>query len=126
MTKTVAWAVFVLGLAHIVFGIARFEAPLTEAVNEGFSGKFSSPEVRRTAFWFIACGPLYMLIGHIAIHAVAIRDLKLLKVIGVYMLAFSSVGVAAFPVSPLWAPLLLSLPLIAAGYGLLPAEALYP
>lgn len=122
MARAVAWAVFVLGLVHIVFGIARFEVPLTEAYLEGFSGKFYSPEIRRTAFWFIICGPLFMLVGHIAIHAVAIRDLKLLKLIGIYMLVFSLVAVAAFPVSPLWGPLLLSLPLIAAGFGLIPVR----
>jgi hypothetical protein len=120
MARTVAWAVFLLGLAHIVFGIARFEVPLSEAILEGFSGRFYKPEIRRTAFWFITCGLLFMLVGHIAIHAVAIRDLELLKVIGIYMLVFSLVAVAAFPVSPLWGPLLLSLPLIAVGLGLIP------
>jgi hypothetical protein len=120
MTKAVAWAVFALGLIHIAFGIIRFEVPLTEAVLEGFSGKFAVPEIRRTAFWFLMCGPLFMLVGHIAIHAVAIQDRRILKLIGLYMLCFSLVGVIAFPLSPMWAGLLLSLPLIAAGYGALP------
>jgi uncharacterized protein DUF6463 len=119
MTRAVAWAVFALGFVHIVFGIARFKVPLMEALLEGFSGKFAPHEIRRTAFWFVMCGPLFMLVGHVAIHAVAIGDLKVLKVIGIYMLPFSLVGVAAFPVSPLWGPLLLSLPLIAGSYGLL-------
>lgn len=53
MSKAVAWAVFVLGIAHIVFGIVRFKVPLAEAVSAGFIGQFREPEVRRTAFWFI-------------------------------------------------------------------------
>jgi uncharacterized membrane protein HdeD (DUF308 family) len=119
MAKTIAWAVFALGVIHIIFGIARFKAPLIDAVLAGFSGQFMMPEIRRTAFWFLMCGPLFMLAGHLAIHAVTAGDTRTLKVIGYYMLVSSIVGVAAFPASPLWAPLLLSLPLIAAGYSLI-------
>jgi len=117
--KIVAWATFALGIAHIVFGMVRFRVPLAEAVYAGFSGQFAAPEIRRTAFWFLMCGPFLMLVGHIAIRAVAVGDLELLKLIGLYMLVASTIGVAAFPASPLWAPLLLSPLLIAAGYGLL-------
>ena len=117
MTKVTAWAVLILGIVHIVFGILRFKEPLSDALLSGFIGRFAEPEIRRTAFWFLMCGPLFMLAGHIAIHAAASGDRELLKIIGTYMLAVSIVGVFAFPVSPLWAPLLLSLPLIAAGYG---------
>jgi uncharacterized membrane protein HdeD (DUF308 family) len=117
MSKISAWAVFLLGIVHIVFGILRFKVPLTAAVADGFFGQFYLPELRRTAFWFLMAGPLFMLAGHIAIHAVAVGDLRVLRLIGGYMLVSSLVGVAAFPVSPLWAPLLLSLPLIAASYG---------
>ncbi len=117
MAKTVAWAVFALGGAHIIFGILRFREPLTEALLAGFSGQFMLPEIRRTAFWFLICGPMIMLAGHLALHAVEQGDLRALRLIGYYMLASSIVGVTSFPVSPLWAPLLLSLPLIAAGYG---------
>jgi hypothetical protein len=117
MAKAVAWAVFALGVAHIIFGILRFREPLTVAVLAGFSGQFMLPEIRRTAFWFLMCGPMFMLVGHLAIHAVAQGDDDTLRLIGIYMLVPSLVGVVAFPVSPLWAPLLLSLPLIAAGYG---------
>jgi hypothetical protein len=58
-----------------------------------------------------------MLTGHLAMHAVAVRDLRVLRVIGWYMLVVSAVGIVAFPVSPLWAPLVLALLLLAAGYG---------
>lgn len=117
MSKIVAWAVFSLGFVHIIFGIVRFKAPLMDAVLAGFSGQFASPEIRRTAFWFILFGPMLMLAGHLALHAVAVRDLHVLKLIGWYMLATSVVGVAAFPASPLWAPLVLAPLLIAAGHG---------
>jgi hypothetical protein len=119
MAKVVAWAVFALGFVHIVFGIVRFRAPLADALLAGFAGQFMLPEIRRTAFWFLMCGPMFMLAGHLAIHAVDVGDTRTLKLIGVYMFAASIVGVAAFPVSPLWAPLALSLPLIAAGYKLI-------
>jgi len=120
MSVVVAWALFILGVAHIVFGLVRFKAPVAEAVAAGFIGQFKVPEARRTAFWFLMCGPLLMLAGQIAIHAVAVSDLSLLKVIGAYMFVVSVVGVTAFPKSPLWAPLVLSPMFVAAGYGLLP------
>lgn len=120
MSQAVAWAVFALGVAHIVFGILRFKAPLAEALSAGFIGRFEETEVRRTAFWFIMCGPLLMLVGHIAVRAVALGDHSLLKVIGTYALVSSIVGIMAFPKSPLWVLLGLSVSLIAAGFGLLP------
>ncbi|SRR6266581_3559486 len=120
MSNVVAWALFSLGIVHIAFGLVRFKVPVAEAVTAGFIGQFKAPEARRTAFWFLMCGPLLMLAGHTAVHAVAVGDLSLLKVIGTYTLLSSVVGVTAFPKSPIWAPLLLSPPLIAAGYGLLP------
>ncbi len=118
MSKVVVWAVFLLGVGHIVFGVLRFQAPLLAALMDGFIGQFAVPEIRRSAFWFVMVGPLVMLVGHLAIRAVSLGDFKVLKVIGVYMLIFSAVGVAAFPASPLWAPLLLSPLLIASGYRL--------
>lgn len=117
MSRVVAWAVFALGLSHIIFGVLRYKAPLLEAAMAGFSGQFFLPEIRRTAFWFILAGPMFMLVGHLAIHAVAVKDLRVLRVIGWYMLLVAAVGVAAFPVSPLWAPLALAPLLLAAGYG---------
>jgi Family of unknown function (DUF6463) len=117
MSKIIAWSIFILGFFHIVFGIIRFKTPLADAWAAGFIGQLTAPEIRYTAFWFLMCGPLFMVVGHIAIHAVAIGDLKLLKIIGTYMLLSSIVGVLAFPVSPLWAPLVLSSLLLTAGYG---------
>jgi hypothetical protein len=119
MSNLVAWAQFVLGVMHILYGIIRFKVPLTEAVSAGFIGKFQASEARRTAFWFLMFGPLLILSGHIAIHAVAINDLAVLRIIGTYTLALSVVGVAAFPKSPFWASILLAPLLIAASYGVL-------
>ena len=56
-----------------------------------------------------------MLMGHIAIRAVVSGDLAVLKIMGVYALAASLVGIAAFPMSHLWSLLVLSLLLIAVG-----------
>jgi hypothetical protein len=77
MPNIAAWALFALSVAHIPFGLVRFETPLAEAAADGIVGKFKAPEIRRTAFWFwfIMCGPLLMFSGHTAIHAVATADL---------------------------------------------------
>ena len=106
-----------LGVAHVAFGLVHCRVPLREAVSAGFIGKFTEADIRRTAFWFIVCGPMFMLAGHVALHAVNVGDLYVLKLICWYMLVVSVVGVIAFPVSPLWAPLALAPLLIAAGYG---------
>lgn len=115
MSKLAAWSLFILGIAHIVFGILRFKSPLSDAITAGFIGQFAEPELRRTAFWFIMAGPLLVLLGHIAIRAVAADDHALLKVIGAYGLVAAVVGIAAFPKSPLWLLLVVSLALIYAG-----------
>jgi uncharacterized membrane protein HdeD (DUF308 family) len=119
MARVTAWAILILGFIHVVFGVIRFKVPIAEAWAAGFIGQFMMPEIRRTTFWFIMYGPLLMLVGHFAIHAVEISDLKLLKLIGVYMLASSVVGVFSFPVSGFLVTLLLSLLLLAAGYDLI-------
>jgi hypothetical protein len=117
MAKGIAWTTFVLGLVHIVFGIVKFKLPLAEAVSAGFFDQFREHDARRAAFWFLMCCPLLMLMGHIAIRGVAAGDLSLLTLIGTYAFFASLVGIAAFPMSPLWSLLLLSLLLIAAGRG---------
>jgi uncharacterized membrane protein HdeD (DUF308 family) len=119
MSNVIAWALFVLGVAHIVFGLVKFKTPLLAATAAGFVGQFQAPEIRRTAFWFLMVGPLVMLAGHIAIHAVAVGDLALLKLIGIYLSIAAIIGVAAFPKSPFLALLVLSPLLVAAGYGLI-------
>lgn len=110
-----AWALFGLGVAHIAFGLIRFKTPLAQAWAAGFVGQFETSEARRTAFWFLMAGPLLMALGQVSIHAVAMSDQWLLRVIGAYLFVSSGIGVAAFPKSPLWISLLLSPVFIAAG-----------
>ena len=95
-----AWALVALGVAHIAFGIVKFKSPLREAISSGFVGKFSTPEIRRTAFWFVLFGIPLTLAGHVAVLAVGNADLALLRIIGAYVFAASLIGVAAFPKSP--------------------------
>ena len=113
----VAWTLFALGAAHIAYGAIRFKVPLAEAWSAGFIGKFAATEARRSAFWFLMAGPLLMALGQVSVHAVAESDHWLLRVVGAYLLVASGVGVAAFPKSPLWVPLLLSPSFIVAGFG---------
>lgn len=118
MSYIAAWTLFLLGIIHVLVGILRFKGPLTDAVSAGFIGQFEAPEVRRTAFWFLMCGLFSILAGHAAIHALAANDLVLLRIVGIYVLASSVVGVVAFPKSPFWLSLVVSPPLIAPGFGL--------
>ncbi len=119
MANVLAWSLFALGIGHIVFGVTKFRVSLLGALSSGFVGKFSFPEERRTAFWFLIFAPLLMLAGQVAVHAVAIGDHWLLRLVATYALVTSCIGVAAFPKSPFLAALLLSAFLLLAAYGLL-------
>lgn len=112
MKRAAAWTVFVLGLAHIVFGVLRFKAPLAEALAAGFVDQFRHSEARRAAFWFLMCGLLLTLVGQLAVRAVAAGDPGALKTIAHYALGASILGIAAFPYSPLWSLLVLGLALL--------------
>lgn len=119
MINALAWFMWALGVVHILFGLVKFRGALLDAVSSGFIGQFQTPEIRRTAFWFLIFGPLLMLAGHVAIHAVAIGDLALFKILGFYSFAMALIGVFAFPKSPFWAALVISPLFLAIGYGFL-------
>ena len=120
MANAAAWFMFLLGIGHIIFGLVRYKGPVADAVLAGFVGKFAVPQERRTAFWFLIFGPLLMLTGQVGIHAVAHGDLGLLRLLGIYGFITAVLGVAAFPKSPFWAPLVVAPVLIAVGYGWIP------
>jgi hypothetical protein len=117
MVNAIAWLLFALGIGHIAYGLFLFREALLDAAWAGFVGQFGAPEVRRTAFWFFVFGPLLMLAGNAALHAAAVADLALLKIIGVYVFVTAAFGVTAFPKSPFLIALLASPILVAAGYG---------
>ena len=117
MTTTLAWLLFALGVSHIAVALLKFREPLLEGIRAGVIGKFSAPEVRRTAFWFIIFGPLVMLAGQVALHAAATGDMVLYRLVGLYLLAVSVVGVVVSPKSPFSVALLIAVPMVAAGYG---------
>jgi hypothetical protein len=59
-----------------------------------------------------------MLAGQVAVHAAAAGDMGLYRLVGLYLLAVSVIGVIAIPKSPFLAGLLISALIVAAGYGL--------
>ena len=117
MAVIAAWALVVLGLGHIAVGIVMFKKPLAGAVRAGFIGQFVGHPDRRGAFWFMIFGPLLVMGGHLAIHAVNTADTRLLTLIGFHLLAVGMVGSLALPKSPFWVGLVASSVFIAAGYG---------
>ena len=84
MNITLAWLLFALGIGHIGYAVIKFRSPLLDGVLAGCVGQFSSPEVRRTAFWFTLFGPLLMLAGQVAVHAASIGDMGLYRLVGYY------------------------------------------
>lgn len=119
MSYILAWTLFILGFGHVAYGFAKFKSHLVSATEDGYVGQFSVSDARRAAFWFVIFGPLLILAGHVAIHAVQVNDLPLLRLVGAYMSVISAVGFAAFPRSPFLAGLLVSPLLLAASYGII-------
>ena len=117
MSPILPWTLFALGVGHILYGCVKFRAPLKEAVASGFVSKFSNPEVRRTAFWFVMFGPMLMLAGQVTIHAAAVGDAHLVRLVGAFLFGVSAVGVCAIPKSPFLAGLAISVLLLALGFG---------
>ncbi|HEX5738977.1 MAG TPA: DUF6463 family protein [Hydrogenophaga sp.] len=107
-----AWSLFALGVVHVVFGLVRFKEPLLGALADGFIGQFGAHESRRTAFWFLMAGPQLMLAGQVALYAVSHGQPALLRLVGIYLLVCASIGVAAFPSSPLPVAVVLGLLLL--------------
>jgi hypothetical protein len=118
MANILAWSLLALGIGHIFYGLVKFREPVAEAIAEGFINKFKTPEVRRTALWFLMFGFLLVFAGNAATHAVVNADFLLLRLVGFYLLATSLIGLAALPKSPFLLGAIHSLLLIAAGYGL--------
>ena len=120
MAIIAAWILVILGLGHTAFGVVMFKKPLLAAVRAGFVGQFANHPDRDEAFWFMIFGPLLVMGGHLAIHAVNAADAGLLRIIGFYLLAISVVGSLAVPDSPFWVGLVSSAILIGTGYGWIP------
>jgi Family of unknown function (DUF6463) len=117
MSTTLPWILFALGIGHVIYGCIKFRAPLREAVASGFVSKFSAPEARRTAFWFVMFGPLLMLAGQVAVHAASAGDAYLVRLVGFYLFGVSAVGACALPKSPFLAGLAISVLLLGLGHG---------
>ena len=118
MTSVAAWALLALGVGHVGFTFVKFRGPLLAGVGDGFTNQFKLPEERRTALWFALFGPLLILAGHTAVHAAAVGDMALIRLVGGYVFATSVIGVAALPKSPFLASLLVSGLLLCRGLGL--------
>jgi hypothetical protein len=119
MTTTLAWLLFALGIGHIGYAFIKFRVALLAGLSAGVVGQFGAPEIRRTAFWFTMFGPLLMLAGQVAVHAASIGDLGLYRLVGLYLLAVSVVGVLVIPKSPFLVGLGISALIVAAGYGVI-------
>lgn len=117
MLIAAAWTMFALGVGHIVVGLVFFKRQFADAAGEGWIGRFQGVDSRRLAFWFTVFGPLVMMGGQIAVHAVQQGDLALLKLIGCYLAGVALMGVTALPKSPFWVALLLAPVFIAGGCG---------
>jgi Family of unknown function (DUF6463) len=112
-----AWSLFALGVGHVIVALVLFGRDLWAALMAGWVGQFQTPASRRVAFWFAAFGPLLMLAGQVAIHAVRTHDLALLQTIGLYLVVLGVFGASALPRSPFWGALVIGPVLLAGARG---------
>ena len=112
-----AWSLFALGVGHVVVTLVLFRRPLLAALKGGWMGQFEAPTSRRVAFWFAVFGPLLMLTGQVAVHAVSVHDLALLNTLGVYLIVLGLFGALALPRSPFWGAVLIGPVLLAGAHG---------
>lgn len=111
-----SWSLFALGVVHIAYGWIRLPA-LREAMAGGGVQQFGKTEGRRTALWFVLFGPMLMLAGQVAAHAVTAGDLGLVRLVGAYLLGVSLAGALALPRPPFVAGMLIAALLLAGGAG---------
>jgi hypothetical protein len=112
-----AWSLFALGVGYVVVTLVLFRRPLAAALKAGWIGQFEAPASRRVAFWFAVFGPLLMLSGQVAVHAVNVQDLALLHTIRIYLVVLGLFGALALPRSPFWGAVLIGPVLLAGARG---------
>ena len=104
------------GVGHIVTGMVVFRAQLAAIVRDGFVNAILPHFDRRAAFWFMLFGAMVAMAGHVVLHAVALGDTHLLRIVGWYLLGVSTIGTLAMTRSPSWGLIVISLIVLRSAY----------
>ncbi|QVQ55018.1 hypothetical protein J4H86_18940 [Spiractinospora alimapuensis] len=94
-----------VGAAHIVYGAVLYRDALGDIARRGFVNAVPDFGDRATAFWFVTCGSMFMLCGHLLRSAEKAGDLDAQRDAGAALTAIGAVGSAAMPASGFWAVL---------------------
>lgn len=106
------------GVAHAGVAFVLFHAPLGAILQDGVFGAIHSPVAgpiepqldRFAAFLFLLYAPVLFMLGQITNGAVERGDVRTLRLIGCYLLAFGALFAIVIPLSGGW--LLLGLALL--------------
>jgi hypothetical protein len=113
----VAGAVTLLGgVGRIVTGLVIFRPQLSAILRDGLVNAVLPHFDRRAAFWFILIGAMVAMAGHVILHAVALGDAHLLRIVGWYLLAVSTIGTLAMTRSPSWGLIVIALIVLGSAY----------
>jgi uncharacterized membrane protein YhaH (DUF805 family) len=115
MANTLAWILFALGIGHIVYALVVHKKSIADAVAAGYVGQFGKTPARHLAFWCFMFGPLLMLAGHTALHAMTTHDAGLYRLLAIYVLVVASLGAAAMPKSPFSLALVVAVLMVVVG-----------
>jgi hypothetical protein len=91
------------GILHSVVGIVLSKDDLWAIIKEGLFNTVKDDDFSRgLAFWFLVCGVIIIILGHV-LHYYIKREQKPAPVfLGYYLLGISVIGCIVIPVSGFW------------------------
>ncbi len=101
MKTWIGKSVLFIAALHTVFGFAAFSTALSEMLRAGFLNSVNGQPEREWAFWFIACGATWFLLGWL-IHVMEKRELTPPQAFGFVTLGLVAISVAIMPASGFW------------------------
>jgi len=102
----------VIGLLHTGVGLQAFRSRLADMFAEGLVDTADASADRGFAFWFLACGLVWMILGAFIDWAERSPH-ELPRFLGWILLAFASLLILVMPVSGMWLLLIPAVGLIA-------------
>lgn len=94
-------SVLFIALIHSLFGFAVFAQSVIDIAREGIVNTVSGQADREWAFWFIACGFTWFLLGWLIDH-IEKRGGDLPRCFGVVTLLLVAISVTIMPASGFW------------------------
>ena len=90
------------GILHSVVGIVLNKDYFRAILKDGLFNAVENNVHRELAFWFLVCGVIIILLGHVLHHYIKKEQKPAPFFVGYYLLGLSVIGCIAVPVSGFW------------------------